>query len=188
MNLDIEVKHIPINRFSRPGKERTATKAVVVHWVGNAGQHANETARYFELLEKQDPTDEIRDVYASSQYIVGIDGKVIEVMPQNEVAYTSGGASYTEKAIEKFGKSFTKNTAQGTPNWCSISIEMCHPDETGIFTEQTIESTALLVKKLLNEYSLSKEDVMRHYDITGKVCPKWFVEHEDDYKKFLEMI
>jgi len=26
--------------------------------------------------------------------------------------------------------------------------------------------------------------VIRHYDITGKICPKYFVENEDAWKQF----
>ena len=26
--------------------------------------------------------------------------------------------------------------------------------------------------------------VIRHYDVTGKNCPKYFVEHEDEWEQF----
>ena len=28
------------------------------------------------------------------------------------------------------------------------------------------------------------DDVIRHYDVTGKNCPKYYVEHEDAWKQF----
>ena len=27
-------------------------------------------------------------------------------------------------------------------------------------------------------------NVIRHYDVTGKICPKYFVEHEDAWEQF----
>ena len=69
-----------------------------------------------------------------------------------------------------------------------ISIECCHPDDTGEFTEATYESLENLVIWLCEEYSLSSTDVIRHYDITGKICPKYFVNHEDAWETFLSSI
>ena len=33
---------------------------------------------------------------------------------------------------------------------------------------------------------LKAEDFLRHYDITGKNCPKYYVEHADAWETFLE--
>jgi N-acetylmuramoyl-L-alanine amidase CwlA len=40
--------------------------------------------------------------------------------------------------------------------------------------------TAWLCKK----FDLTEEDVIRHYDIKGKICPKYFVEHEEAWEQF----
>ena len=37
---------------------------------------------------------------------------------------------------------------------------------------------------LCEKYGLTQENVIRHYDVTGKICPKYFVEHEDAWKQF----
>ena len=34
------------------------------------------------------------------------------------------------------------------------------------------------------EFELTEEDVIRHYDITGKICPKYFVDDEAAWKRF----
>ena len=34
------------------------------------------------------------------------------------------------------------------------------------------------------EFKLKPEDVIRHYDVTGKICPKYFVDHEDAWEQF----
>ena len=33
-------------------------------------------------------------------------------------------------------------------------------------------------------FGLTSENVIRHYDVTGKNCPKYYVEHEDAWKQF----
>ena len=34
------------------------------------------------------------------------------------------------------------------------------------------------------KFDLDEEDVIRHYDVTGKNCPKYFVENEDAWNQF----
>ena len=36
----------------------------------------------------------------------------------------------------------------------------------------------------VQEPDLSPKDVIRHYDVTGKACPKYFVDREDAWKQF----
>ena len=45
-----------------------------------------------------------------------------------------------------------------------------------------VELTAWLCKK----FDLTEEDVIRHYDITEKNCPKYFVEHEEAWQNYKE--
>ncbi len=63
---------------------------------------------------------------------------------------------------------------------------MCHPDETGEFTDESYESLVKLVDWLLDQFALKPEDVIRHYDITGKECPLYYVEHPDAWDAFLD--
>ena len=45
-----------------------------------------------------------------------------------------------------------------------------------------VQLTAWLCEK----FSLDENDVIRHYDVTGKNCPKYFVENEDAWEQFKE--
>ena len=36
------------------------------------------------------------------------------------------------------------------------------------------------------KFDLNEDNVIRHYDVTGKICPKYFVEDEEAWKKFRE--
>ena len=78
--------------------------------------------------------------------------------------------------------------ASNNRNKDTISIETCHPDESGKFNQETYQSLQKLVRSLMDTYDLDKEDVIRHYDVTGKICPKYFVDHEDAWQIFLNSL
>ena len=62
----------------------------------------------------------------------------------------------------------------------------CHPDEDGEFTKETYESLVHLTAWLCGKFNLTAEDIIRHYDVTGKKCPLYYVEYEDAWKQFLK--
>ena len=59
-----------------------------------------------------------------------------------------------------------------------------HPDEEGAFTEATYQSLLKLVHWLQEEFHLSTDQVIRHYDVTGKECPRYYVEHPEQWEQF----
>ena len=65
----------------------------------------------------------------------------------------------------------------------TISIEVCHPDETGKFNEKTYAVLVKLAAWLCSELQLDEENLIRHYDVTGKLCPLYYVEHEDAWEQ-----
>lgn len=97
----------------------------------------------------------------SSHFVVGLDGEIIQCLPLDE-----------------------KSSATSERNRDTISIEVCHPDESGKFTEATYASLVRLTAWLCDTYGLSIEHVIRHYDTCGKECPLYFVEHEDAWERF----
>ena len=133
------------NKFSRPQIPLKNVKKVVLHYVGNPKSSAEANRNYFENQKNGGR-------YVSSHYIIGLEGEILRCVPENEVAYCSNQA-----------------------NTYSISIECCHPDATGKFTDATTDSAAELCAYLLKKYGLSVNDLIRHYDVTGKQCPLWFV-------------
>ena len=144
------------NEYSRPGKELKEVNAIVVHYVGNPGTTAAQNRRYFENLKDTHATS------ASSHYIIGMEGEIIQCVPLNEISYASNNRN--------------KDT---------IAIECCHPDETGQFTTATYKSLVKLVAALCRTYDLDPETgIIRHYDVTGKYCPLYYVNHEDEWYGF----
>ena len=150
--------YITVNQYSRPKIPLEQVNAIVIHYVGNPGTSAQANRNYFDGLSKQSGEGA---TYASSNFIVGLNGEVLAVVPISEIAYASNNR-----------------------NSDTISIETCHPDETGKFTDETYTSLTELTAWLCVRYGLSSEDVIRHYDVTGKLCPLYFVEHEDAWTAF----
>ena len=75
--------------------------------------------------------------------------------------------------------------ASNDRNYDTISIECCHKDETGKFTKATYRSLVRLTVWLCGTFDLETSSVIRHYDVTGKLCPLYYVEHEDKWRDFL---
>ena len=152
---DIDVQLLDVNPYSRPGTESDGINGIVIHYTANPGSTAQENRDYFNGLQYSHETE------ASSNFIIGIDGEIIQCVPTWEVAYASNDR-----------------------NSDTVSIECCHPDESGRFTEQTYRSLVQLTAWLCVKFDLGPEDVIRHYDVTGKICPKYFVENEDAWETF----
>lgn len=129
----------------------------MVHWIGNANTSATANRNYFNNLAKTHAT------YASSHLIVGLQGEKIRCIPDDEVAFHSGSYSMNRK---------------------SIGIEVCHPDWGGKFNDVTYNSLVELVAELCKKYNIDIHHVIRHYDVTGKVCPKYYVEHSNEWDEF----
>ncbi len=151
--------HIPVNEFSRPGKRTDDIVGIVVHYVGNPGTSAEANRNYFAGLAISGAT------YASSNFIIGLDGEIIECVPLGEVAYCSNKR-----------------------NNDTVSIECCHPDGSGEFTAETYASLVKLCRWLCDVYGIGSGGIIRHYDVTGKLCPLYFVEHEDEWESFLSEV
>lgn len=146
---------IRVNEHSRPGTRLEKVNGIVVHWVANPGTTAKQNRDYFDGLADSGERD------VSSHFIIDLDGTVLQCVPLGEIAYASNER-----------------------NADTISIECCHPDESGKFNEATYESLVKLVKWLEETYQLQPEAVIRHYDVTGKDCPKYFVDNKDAWEQF----
>jgi len=144
--------YLTVNPYSRPGTELKKIHGVVIHYVGNPGTAAEANRNYFESL-----ADGKDGVYASAHFIVGLEGEVIQCIPLTEESYASNSR-----------------------NADTISIEVCHPDSTGKFSDVTYQRVVELTAWLCREFHLDPEtDVIRHYDVTGKECPKYYVDYPD---------
>lgn len=150
---------IPVNEYSRPGLALGKINNIVVHYVGNPGTTAEANLGYFKTLANTSVNTS--GTKASSNFVVGLEGEVLQCMPIYEEAYCSNNR-----------------------NSDTLSIEVCHPDAEGKFNSATYASVTRLCAYLCNELGLTENDLIRHYDVTGKQCPKYYVLHPDAWEQF----
>ena len=153
----ISKKYLTPNPYSRPQMDLKKVKGIVIHYTANPKTSAEANRSYFEGLATTKTTK------ASSHFIVGIEGEIIQCIPLNEIAYASNDR-----------------------NDDTISIECCHEDETGVFSQQTYESLIALTAELCREFDIKEKGILRHYDVNKKPCPLYYVEHEEAWNKLKE--
>ena len=150
-----DVELLDVNEYSRPGIPLEQINGIVIHYTANPGSTAQNNRDYFEGLKDSHETK------VSSHFVVGIEGEIVQCIPSSEIAYASNSR-----------------------NSDTLSIECCHPDETGKFTDATYTSLVRLTGWLCYRFNLTSEDVIRHYDVTGKICPKYYVDHPEAWEQF----
>ena len=150
----MEEIYLTPNPYSRPGDKLGRVKNIFVHYTANPRTSALQNRSYFENLKDTEERS------ASAHFIIGYEGEIVQCIPLVEKAYAVVGR-----------------------NDDSISIECCYVDEDGRFTEETYQSLVRLLAWLLGEYHLDEDDILRHYDCGGKLCPLYYVNHEDEWEQ-----
>jgi N-acetylmuramoyl-L-alanine amidase len=166
--MTIQQDLLTVNKFSRPGLLLKSVKGLVVHWYANPNTTAKQNRDFFEKRKNG------LDGYGSAHYLIGLSGEIIQAIPENETAYHVGSNYYMPDA---------KKALSNYPNNCTIGIENAHIDWSGKFTQETYNSLIELLASLCKKYNLNETNIYRHYDITGKDCPKWFVVEVNDWLK-----
>ena len=154
---DIREDFLTVSEYNRPGTELACVKNIFVHYTANSKTSAAQNRSYFENLGVT------HERAASAHFIIGYEGEIIQCIPLDEEAYAVIGR-----------------------NGDSISIECCYLAQDGSFTQETYDSLVEMLAWLLDEYDLEPKDILRHYDCGGKLCPLYYVKHEDAWQKLLE--
>lgn len=165
--------NIKVNLSNRGnyGSQRSTSniKYIVIHYTGNDGDSDEGNANYFKNIRN-----------ASAHYFVD-DDSVTQSVPDNYTAWSVGGNKYPSCEESGGGKWYGKCT-----NTNSISIELCDSVKNGVydFTENTLKQAAELVKQLMAKYNVPIENVIRHFDVVGKICPLPFVREPKQWEAF----
>ena len=159
-DITFDVRFLDPNPFSRPQLALKKVHAIVGHYTANPGVDAVANRNYFNNLPKANERKQ-KKTYASSHFVIGLDGTIVQCIPLEEMAYASNNR-----------------------NSDTVSIECCHKKENGKFTAQTQAALIQLCTYLCIKFDLTEENLIRHYDVTGKICPKYFVEHPDAWETF----
>ena len=150
----IDVQLLTPNEYSRPQIPLEQVNYIAIHYTANPGATASANRNYFENLAGT------HEAKVSSHFVVGLEGEVVQCIPTSEISY-----------------------ATNSRNVDTISIECCHPDETGAFLPETYDSVVKLTAWLCTRFGLSSQQVIRHYDVTGKECPKYYVDHPEAWEQ-----
>lgn len=157
------VKNKTCNRFNYGGK-RTSIQYIVIHYTSNLGDTAKNNADYFAR----------EDVGASAHYFVD-ENEIWSSVPEGCAAWHCGAKTYRHPDCR---------------NANSIGVEICMNDRQGRVRLGSVDHAAQLVRSLMDKYRIPKENVLRHYDVTGKHCPGPMVDDPalwEDFKRDLEV-
>ena len=210
--MDVVKAHISANHPNRPGTKLRALKAIVVHYTQNDNPGATDTmnvkyiGRKFVLKDgKKFEADGVTPFRFGSAHVFCDMDSVTEAIPLDEVAWGCGDKNY------KGGyQRIAETVFNRRQNYETISIEICNNDAVKNSTEDwdlAVENAKQWIVTFLAEYgfkidkagSLKPQYVLeapptgtllllRHYDITGKICPKPFVDRPEDWEYFVDSI
>lgn len=133
---------------------------IVIHFTANDGDTDENNGKYFVNNE----------AYASAHYFVDSDS-VTQSVPDDYVAYSVGGAKYSNCASTGGGTLYEKATNANT-----LSIELCDDVKNGTIypSAKTIENAIAFTKAKMIEYGIPAKNVIRHFDVNGKSCPAYW--------------
>lgn len=141
-------------------------KYIVIHYTANNGDTAKNNADYFANN---------KNTNSSAHYFVD-ENTVWQSVKDTDTAWHCGANSYKHPYCR---------------NGNSIGIELCsRKDSNGnyYFENNTVKNAADLTKNLMVKYNIPATNVIRHYDVTGKVCPAPMVNDVTLWDKFKTMI
>lgn len=165
------------NKYTRPAIKLKQIKKIVLHWTANPGASAENHQKYFNGTAIKNKT------YASAHIFV--DSKeAICIIPLDEIAYH---ANDTQERNDK-GESY-RGVKELLPNAnkLSIGVEMCL-EKDGTISPITIQKTIEVITELCKTFKLTEKDIVRHYDVTHKQCPKPFVDHPEQFELFKQQV
>jgi N-acetylmuramoyl-L-alanine amidase CwlA len=139
---------------------------IVVHFTANANDTAKNNADYFATGNKRN---------AGAHYFVGRDG-VAESIPANFVAWAVGDKqAKLNGGGSKMKVCFNSN---------SVSVELC---DFRKWNDKVANIAAEFITALSRDLLINKNNIIRHYDVTGKLCPAPLID-EGMWNKFLDLI
>lgn len=148
------------------GSKRSTSdiKYIVIHYTANDGDTDESNGKYFH-----------NNVVGTSAHYFVDDDSITNTVPDNYVAY-SVGVKYSSSP-KFWGKATNKNT---------LNIEICDDEKNGVIypCKETIENTIAFTKSKMKEYNIDKDHVIRHYDVCGKQCPKYWCGSTEKDKKW----
>ncbi len=159
--MGMNITQMPCNPGNYTAKRTGAIRYLVVHYTGAPGTARNNGA-YFASRG---------DIGASAHYFVDAQD-IVQSVPDSGRAWHCGAASYRHPECR---------------NDNSIGVELCcYQDAAGRwrFDPATVANAVQLVRSLMAQYGIDIDHVVRHYDVTGKICPEPYVRDASAWAEF----
>ena len=159
--MGMTITQMPCNPGNYTAKRSSAIRYLVIHYTGAPGTARNNGA-YFASRG---------DIGTSAHYFVDAQD-IVQSVPDSGRAWHCGSASYRHPECR---------------NDNSIGVELCcYQDAAGRwrFDQETVANAVLLIRALMAQYNIDIDHVVRHYDVTGKVCPEPFVRDASAWVEF----
>lgn len=210
--MDVIKAHISAGHPNRPGTKLSTLKAIVIHYTQNDNPGATDTMnvkyigrKYVKKDNKKYEADGVTPFQFGSAHVFCDMDSITEAIPLDEVAWGCGDKNYKGDYQRIAEKVFKRRQ-----NFETVSVEICNNDvikNSPEDWEAAVENAKQWVIEFMNTYNL-KLDVdgsmapqavddpppagtvflLRHYDITGKICPKPFVDTPKEWKEFIAEI
>jgi N-acetylmuramoyl-L-alanine amidase CwlA len=165
------------SNYKQASRGKDAVDYIVIHFTANDGDSDESNIKYFQTSGRK-----------ASAHLFVDDDSISMSVDLKDIAWHCGGSVYSD----------IKTTGGGTlHNICtnsnSIGIEMCDTVKNGKYdlSDATRTNTIKLVVYLMVDYDIDIDHVIRHFDVTGKYCPRYFCKpygSDDDWKLFKEDI
>ena len=168
------IKNTNFTAFRNCRERAEKVKYIVIHYTGAEGTAA-DNVKYFNAGNRS----------VSAHYFVDRSGEIREYCdPARWYAWHCGG-SLESSHHPYYGKCTNSN---------SIGVEICthHNGKSWEFTEEAVDAAGRLASYLMGQYGVPADNVIRHYDVTGKSCPRvpgWgAVGGDAEWEKFKKAI
>lgn len=152
------------NKYGRPGVKLSATK-VAIHYTGKADVEASKTVSYFNNVVANGYKVGGKYIYASSHYVIGLEGEIYQLIPINEICYATNSA-----------------------NAYAIAVEVATTGDDNHYTDLAYKSMVHLCAWLCEKKNLNcKTDIITHTDVVGKnykLCPIYMVKNPTKMQEF----
>ena len=159
--MGMNITQVPCNPGNYTAKRSSAIRYLMVHYTGAPGTARNNGA-YFASRG---------DIGASAHYFVDAQD-IVQSVQDSCRAWHCGAVVYKHPECR---------------NDNSIGVELCcytNGDGTWYFAPGTVDNAVQLVRSLMAQYNIDIDHVVRHYDVTGKVCPEPFVRDASAWAEF----
>lgn len=156
-------KALPLSYYQQKRDKAAVVKYIVIHNTANVGDSAKNNVNFYAFWNDRE---------AGAHFFVDQEGLIGRSIPMELTAFSVGDKG-------------TGNLKNIVTNENSISIELCD-----IVTKEPSDAMAKSVVELIRyiqKYCPNAKTIVRHYDVTGKTCPKAMVDN-DKWGKFLNRI